>query len=433
MRKLLIYLTLSCPTLGVAAEEAQIEDTHCLVHGTYVWQKKPAFNAQTGATHPLNQAEKNYSMNVVLHLAKRVWTGGEVYFNAEIEQGVPFAGMADVGGPTSGEDAGNLGKPTLFYPRLLLRQTWALGGGTERIDPSENQLAGMTDKNRFVLTAGRFSLMDVFGKNSYTFDPTIHFMNWSNTTYAAYDYAGDAHGYSVGVAGEWYQDDWTLRAGRVAVPTVQHALSLEANVFNRYGDQLEVEHRHQLAGQAGKMRLLMWRNRGVMGSFNAAVAYKSLNNQVPDVALVRGERIKYGVGVDVEQAITPDLGAFFRLMQSDGRSETLSYLEVDESAAAGIALKGSGWQHADDTLGLVLKENALSTDRRAYLQAGGVSVFNTQGAFQYRPEVIFESYYNWQFAQAAWLTLDYQHIINPSYNAYRGPVDVYGVRLHLEY
>lgn len=194
---------------------------------------------------------------------------------------------------------------------------------------------------------------------------------------------------------------------------------------------MEIEHRHQIAGKTGKIKLLGWRNRAVMGRFRDAIAFK---NQTPDVAQVRfGDQVKYGMGIDVEQTITPNLGMFFRFMQSDGRSETLSSLEVDHSISTGISLKGEYWHRSDDLLGVSLKGNALSTDRRAYLQAGGVSVFNIQGMFQYHPEIIFETFYNWQFAEGKQLTLDYQHVTNPSYNFYRGAVNVYGMRLHVEY
>ena len=31
-----------------------------------------------------------------------------------------------------------------------------------------------------------------------------------------------------------------------------------------------------------------------------------------------------------------------------------------------------------------------------------------------------------------WLSFDYQRVANPAYNADRGPVSLYGVRVHLE-
>lgn len=430
----LIMLCACASTCATAKDYPLVEDAHFVLHTTYILQSKPAFKAQPNALNPVNQAETNRSLNVVAHLAKRVWSGGEIYFNAEVEKTVPFKGMVDVGGPTNGEDAAHLGKPKLFYPRLFLRQSWGMGGEVQAIEPSENQLAGSVDSNHFVLTLGRFSLVDIFGKNRYTFDPSLHFMNWSNTTHAAYDYAADAHGYSWGIATEWYQDDWVLRLGRVAVPAQQGSFSLDSNVLRHYGDQLEVQHSHRLLDQEGKVRLLVWRNRALLGGFQQAIQEGVLNNRAPNIANVRTfDRVKYGIGLDIEQALSDNLGAFFRVMQSDGRSETLSYLEVDESASTGIALQGGRWNRGMDTLGVSLKRNALSKDRLSYLQAGGVSVFNTQGLFQYHPEWIFETYYNWQFAENAWLTLDYQHVTTPSYNVYRGPVQVYGFRLHLEY
>jgi len=34
--------------------------------------------------------------------------------------------------------------------------------------------------------------------------------------------------------------------------------------------------------------------------------------------------------------------------------------------------------------------------------------------------------------KSTWVSVDYQHITNPGYNAVRGPVDIYGVRVHVE-
>lgn len=435
MKRISLIMLCACASTCASAEESLLaEDAHFVLHTTYILQSKPAFKAQPNALHPVNQAETNRSINVLAHLAQRVWDGGEIYFNAEVEKTAPFKGMVDVGGPTNGEDAAHLGKVVLFYPRFFLRQTWGMGGEVQAVMPSENQLAGSVDSNHFVLTLGRFSLLDIFGKNRYTFDPSLHFMNWSNTTHAAYDYASDAHGYSWGLVGEWYQDEWALRFGRVAVPSQQAAFSLDSNVLRHYGDQIEVQHSHRLLDQEGKVRLLAWRNRALMGGFQLAIQEGAMNKRTPNIANVRTfDRVKYGFGMDVEQSFGDSLGGYLRYMQSDGRSETLSYLEVDQSISTGVAIKGDLWERSTDTLGIALKKNALSNDRVSYLQAGGVSIFNTQGSFKYRPEWIFETYYNWQFAENTWLTLDYQHVSNPSFNAFRGPVRVYGLRLHFEY
>ncbi len=68
-------------------------------------------------------------------------------------------------------------------------------------------------------------------KNAYTFDPTVTFMNWSNTTYAAYDFASDPHGMTSAMAGECYQGAWTWRLGLATVPSVQYGFSVAGNVL----------------------------------------------------------------------------------------------------------------------------------------------------------------------------------------------------------
>ena len=75
----------------------------------------------------------------------------------------------------------------------------------------------------------------------------------------------------------------------------------------------------------------------------------------------------------------------------------------------------------------------LSVDRRRFLEAGGVSFFIGDGALRYKPETILEVFYSAQLVKGAWVTLDYQRIQNPAYNAARGPINVFAVRLHAEF
>ncbi|MBX9810633.1 MAG: carbohydrate porin [Burkholderiales bacterium] len=48
----------------------------------------------------------------------------------------------------------------------------------------------------------------------------------------------------------------------------------------------------------------------------------------------------------------------------------------------------------------------------------------------YRPETIFEAFYNLSLIKGTWVSVDWQHIRNPAYNADRGPVNVGSLRLH---
>ena len=146
-----------------------------------------------------------------------------------------------------------------------------------------------------------------------------------------------------------------------------------------------------------------------------------------------GEKIKYGLGLNIEQAVNDEVGFFLRGMKSDGKTETYAFTEVDSSLSTGFLVKGNPWGRAEDTVGISLMTNYLSPGRRRFLEAGGISFFIGDGQLHYRPETIFESFYNWHVSKGLWLTGDYQRIQNPAYNASRGPVNVYALRFHAEF
>jgi high affinity Mn2+ porin len=119
-------------------------------------------------------------------------------------------------------------------------------------------------------------------------------------------------------------------------------------------------------------------------------------------------------------------------MYSDGRTETLAFTEADKSFAAGFAWKAAAWGRPLDTLGVSYMRNMLSRDRRNYLEAGGISFFIGDGALNYQPENILEAYYSLAVIKAVTLSIGYQHMQNPAFNADRGPVNVYAFRFHAE-
>jgi high affinity Mn2+ porin len=427
-----------------AADETPAEETYTArFQTTYLWQYKPAFDAPyTGTYSLIPQREKSYTFTTTAYLGFRPWKDGELYLDAELTQGVPFSGLVGLGGFTNGEVTRVSGtNPKIYRQRLFLRQTWNRGGEPERVDADLNQMAGFVDRNRFVLTVGNFSTLDVFDKNAYSNNPRTQFMNWAHMNNVAFDYAADARGYSWGFAGEWYHNEWTLRFGRATGPESPNQLPTDYRIFQHYGDQVELEHEHEWNGQPGSVRLLAWRNRFVLASFRDAINYGNSVNWVPDpvngrqyiVNVREGEKIKYGFGLNMDQAITSSLGVFFKAMWADGRTETVAFTEVDRSMAGGVSIKGAAWGRAQDTVGLALMRHELSKDRREYLELGGLSYFIGDGALRYKPEAIFEGYYSWNVVRGVWLTADYQRVQNPAYNADRGPVNFYGLRFHAEF
>lgn len=101
--------------------------------------------------------------------------------------------------------------------------------------------------------------------------------------------------------------------------------------------------------------------------------------------------------------------------------------------ALGAVMKGPLWRRPGDSAGAAWAINGLSPEHRRYLAQGGLGFLIGDGQLlRYRPEQILEIYYSAATFPGLWVGLDFQHIANPAYNADRGPVNFFGVRLHLE-
>lgn len=179
-----------------------------------------------------------------------------------------------------------------------------------------------------------------------------------------------------------------------------------------------------------------WRDRARLASYQDALAYLESNPESNPEAILdvrRSDKVKYGVGINIEQAVTDDTAYFLRAMQADGHTETYAFTEADGSLGTGFTFKGTRWGRNADTMGAAYMRNTLSNERRDYLEAGGISFFIGDGALHYQPEQVLETYYSFGIHKMAFLTVDYQRIWNPAYNADRGPVDVGSFRLHTEF
>ncbi len=435
MKRYLLALLLPLPMMGLAAEESGDEDWNLHGQATYVWQRKSPFQAAYSGPNSLGtQAEKSYSFSGTLFFGLRLAPGSELYFNPEVVQSVPMSGLTGLGGMINSEQQKSSGpNPTFYRARLFLRQTWNLDGETTRLDSDQNQLASTVSTRRVVVTAGNYAITDIFDNNAYAHDGRTQFLNWSLLTYGAFDYAADTRGYTWGAALEYYDQDWVYRYGRYLVPEQSNGQQLDTRILRHYGDQAEIEHDHQIGGQPGKLRLLVFHNRVVSGSFRDALAAAAANGGPPSVAAVRKPQDKYGLGLSAEQNLAADIGIFLRASWNDGKTETYAFTEVERSLAVGTSISGQRWERADDVLGVALIRNGLSSAHRDYLAAGGMGVFIGDGRINYRPEQILEAYYNLRLGKGSTVALDLQKIFNPAYNADRGPVLVLGARLHTEF
>jgi len=420
---------------GVVTTHEQTDSEAAALHLqlTTVAERHPKFDAPYSGTNSLTPIGTTAeTTDVTAYLGVRLWRGAELWANPEIDEGFGFDKTVGVAGFTSGE-AYKIGAnaPYLRLPRLFVRQTIALGGDAQTIEAKANQLGGATTSDGLTLTVGKFSVVDVFDNNRYAHDPRGDFLNWSLIDVGTFDYAADSWGFTYGAAAELALGDWTGRLGFFQLSKVPNG-KIVAVDFSQWSSVAEIERRQDWLGRPGTIKLLAFVNRAPMADYEDAVALGRETGATPDVALVRRRASRAGASVSIEQEVTEDVGVFARFGGNDGRKEAYEFTEINRSASGGFAFSGKRWGRADDVLGVAGVVNGLSRQARDFFAAGGLGILIGDGRLDYGNEDIVETYYQARLTSFAKFTLDYQHIDHPAYNRDRGPVSVYGVRLHLE-
>ncbi|WP_343528133.1 carbohydrate porin [Sphingomonas sp.] len=403
------------------------------IHGqaTVVAQGVGGFTSPYKGDNSLTPHQVKETADVTAYIGARPWGGGEVWVNPEIDQGFGLSNTLGIAGFPSAE-AYKVGRSEPYFrlQRAFFRQTFGLGGGREAVAAAANQLAGSRDRDRIVLTIGKFGVGDVFDTNAYAHDPRGDFLNWAVVDTGSFDYAADAWGYTTGIATEVYRGDWTWRAGLFNLSTIPNGERLEHG-FGQYQVDAEIEHRHQLAGRPGSVRFGIFRNRGNFSRFDEALAYAATTGGAVDPSFTRRRMTRIGGYMNMDQALTDTLGLFARVGVSDGSIEPYDFTDIDRTAQIGGALTGKGWGRAQDRVGLALVANGISAEHRRYLAAGGLGVLVGDGRLPNAgAEEIAEVYYDVSLFRSLAVTLDAQYVENPGYNRDRGPAEVFALRVH---
>jgi high affinity Mn2+ porin len=413
------------------------------LHGqsTIVDQSYPSFRSPYEGPNSLSGGgQSRETFDFTLFAGVKLWHGAEFWFNPEIDQGFGFNDTHGVAGFPSAESY----KEGSTYPyarvqRAFVRQTINLGGDVEKVEEDINQFAGTRTADRLVLTVGRFGLNDIFDTNKYANNPKVDFLNWTAINAGTFDYAADAWGYTYGAATEWYQGRWTLRGGVFDLSTtptggISPLGPTLDSTFQQFQLVGEIEERHELWGQPGKIKITGFLNRGSAGTFADAVALAQVTGQPADINAVRSYTSRPGVSVNLEQGITDTLGVFARAGWADGNVEPWDFTDVDRTVAVGLSLNGKNWGRPDDTIGVVGIVNGISPEHVAFLNAGGLGILIGDGQLtNYGLEKILEAYYSYALTASTRFTLDYQFVSNPGYNADRGPVNIFAARYHWQF
>ena len=435
LRFALITMLLSCLKLYSQQATDSLKEERFSVHGqsTIITQYKPSFSAKYSGTNSLlPKSETQMSTTFTLFLGARLWKGASVYFNPEVAGGSGLSGSLGVGASTNGETYRiSNAAPSFEAARLYFTQVFPLCKESSPQESDQNKLSGSLPTSYISFTAGKICVSDFFDANSYSHDPRTQFMSWALMSNGAWDFPANTKGYTPSIVIQWVTPKNELRYGFSLLPLVANGMTMNWDIGKAGSQTLEYTRNYSISGQKGAVRLVSYLNVCNMGNYDESMA---LNPTAPDIKATRKDgRTKYGFGINAEQALGNDFGAFLRAGWNDGNNETWVFTEIDRTASLGLSAKGIRWNRPEDNIGLATVVSGLSSAHMNYLKDGGLGFELGDGNLNYSPENLTELYYSFQMNKNISLTGTYQHIINPGYNKDRGPVDVLSLRVHMEF
>ncbi|MER3472137.1 MAG: carbohydrate porin [Chitinophagaceae bacterium] len=410
---------------------------------TVISQKHLGFKSLYSGTNSLADSVEPtaISLTATLFLGRKLWKGAAFYFNPEISGGKGLSFATGVAGALNGETyrVGAV-EPQVFIARAYLQQHFALPNTTyEYAADDVNQVASNIPTSRITISAGKFAISDFYDNNKYSKDPRSQFFNWSIWANGAWDYPANTRGYTYGVVAELIKPDWAIRLSSVAVPRIANFSLMEYKFSKAHSETFEFEHKFSIMKRPGNFRFIISNTYSKAPSYSDGLkAISTGNTNLLDVIQgnIEGKNYcgkKLGVGLNVEQELTNEIGFFSRLGWNDGKYATWAFTEIDKTLNAGFSIKGTKWKRTNDLVGIATVFNGISKDHQKFLKAGGYGFIIGDGNLNYGSENIIECFYNTKLSKFFWLTFDYQFVNHPAYNKDRGPVHVFGIRGHIEF
>jgi|HubBroStandDraft_4_1064222.scaffolds.fasta_scaffold00186_10 high affinity Mn2+ porin len=403
----------------------------------FIFQTHPPFDAKyTGPNSLQPDYEKATSRVMTLYTGYRFNGSTETLVDIEEAGGQGLSTALGIAGFANLDVVRN---PTLsqspYIARAMFHGVVALSKDRIEGDPSPLSTFSELPVRRLEVRVGKFGIVDFFDVNSVGSDSHMQFMNWAIDQNGAYDFAADTRGYTWGAILEFQDRKWGFRFAEALMPTVANGIDMQWNFRRARGESYEFQlHRGVFPKKDGEVRLLAYTNYANMGIYRVAIdQYLEGKTAKPDITNHPVQTtLKYGFGVNLEQALTPNVTAYGRFGWNNGKTESYAFTEIDQSFAGGIFVNGRKWGRAQDRFGIAAASNAISGDHRRYLALSGVGFIIGDGALNYGRENILESYYTVHVWKGLYVAPDVQYIVNPAYNRDRGPVVVPGFRLHIE-
>lgn len=407
---------------------------------TTVLQAHPPFRSPYSGKNSLDGGgESALSLTSTLFLGRKLWKGAAIYFNPEISGGRGISNAVGIAGFPNGETF-RIGDPApaLYVARAFIRQHISIGNHSakEMIAADANQLPEAVSSSRIDITIGKLAISDIFDNNRVSHDPRVDFLNWSLMNNGAWDYPANTRGYTYLAAVEFIKPEWTLRFAEALVATYANGPDLNWNISKAHSETIELEKSTHFKNYTGSIRLLGYANSSKAPSYRQIINEK-LSGENTSMNVIYGTKyggLKYGFGLNMDQQVSPVISIFSRIGWNNGKTATWAFTEIDQTLSAGFKINGSNWKRPDDYIGIAGVLNGISKEHREFLNDGGYGFMIGDGKLPHDGhEGIIEAFYEARIWESLYLTGDYQFVNNPAYNKDRGPVNIFALRVHVEF
>ena len=231
---------------------------------------------------------------------------------------------------------------------------------------------------------------------------------------------------------------WAIRLSSVAVPRIANFHLMEYKFSKAHSETIEFEHKFSIDKKPGDLRFI------ISNTYSKAPSYKNGLNAIATkdsflLNVISGNAEnnsyggkKFGLGINVEQQLTDEIGFFSRAGWNDGKDASWAFTEIDHTLSIGLSANGNKWKRPDDVFGVAVAINGIFKRPSQFFEIRGYGFIIGDGNLNYGHESIAEVFYNAKLSKFSWLTFDYQFVNYPGYNKNRGPVHVFGIRVHIE-
>jgi len=440
-----VLFSLLSITMGASPKDSLHKDTgsHWSFHfqSTAIDQYHGKFTAPYSGKNSLQDTtEQDMSLTATIFLGYRLWRYGSIYVNPEVSGGKGISSTTGIAGFPNGEiyRVGNP-IPQAYIARAYFQQSFALHGSHDTLmTDDQNQVTQYLPTKRLTFSIGKFSLADFYDNNPYSHDPRTQFMNWVLMDNGAWDYPANTRGYTYGAVIQLVEPTWYIELSDALEPLAANGPVMDPNIGKTFGLTFETGFSFKSAGKTGSLSLLLFMNQNRAPYYENAIAlYNKTRNpavlNIDNDSAYNGDK-KYGAGLNFNYPLSQNIGFFLRAGWNNGTTGDWAFTEVDQTITPGLSFDGTMWKRKGDNFGIAYIANGLSKQHIDFENTGGYQFIIGDGTLpHYRSEQIMEAYYQFKFLDHMFLAPDYQYVVNPGYNADRGPVSIYSLRVHLEF